>query len=106
MNAHRKVKGFPTGLTKYMNVTTSDDAKNALVNYGSIVTAVASKYFNSPHIKYPKNAAAVAKGQEIPQAVNECPYNGPDVDHAVTIVGWNPCTVRGGIVVHILPDRH
>ena len=93
------MKGFPTGLTKYMDVsigsaTSVDDVKNSLVNYGSISTAIMSSPLDIHHILFPQNAAAVAKGQDIPQAADKCPYNGKSIDHAVTIVGWTPCTVR------------
>jgi len=94
----RKVQGFPTGLTKYMdisinNVTSIDDVKNSLVNYGSIAVGVASSYINDP-----TNIEAFNKGKDLPQAVNRCPstnqtYPNPGVDHAVTIVGWAPCTL-------------
>lgn len=98
-SVRRKMKGFPTGLTKYMDVsigsaTSVDDVKNSLVNYGSISTAIMSSPLDIHHILFPQNAAAVAKGQDIPQAADKCPYNGKSIDHAVTIVGWTPCTVR------------
>jgi len=67
---HRKVQGFPTGLTKYMdisinNVTSIDDVKNSLVNYGSIAVGVASSYINDP-----TNIEAFNKGKDLPQV---CP---------------------------------
>ena len=96
----RKVKGFPTGLTKFMavtidNETSVDDVKNALVNYGSIATTIKAmpSLTNYVDVMYPPNAAAVAKGEDVPQAVGRCQYREPGMDHAVTVVGWNPCTV-------------
>lgn len=73
---------------------TVDDVKNALVNYGSISVAIkSSPYVSLFNVLYPPNVVSVSKGTDIPQAVNECPYKGTDMDHGVTIVGWTPCTV-------------
>jgi len=77
-------------------LTSVDDVKNALVNYGSLAVSIASEG-NFDEAAKPSNLNEVMMGKDIPQAVNKCPFvngtNGHALDHAVTIVGWNRCTV-------------
>ena len=63
-----------------MNVTTNEEAVNALLNYGSVAVGIAAQYILD------------LDGVQNTFSVNSCGAS-PPIDHAVNIVGWRTCQV-------------